>query len=617
MNDKASSLQMTEQPAQTKKISIANVQDSLGSLFSKAMSENPLSFINLANQYNPFLQNQRLKMLNSYPAVYSPETIAEFLQAPQNHEGELRSASAALSASQYLYYLILREAADIPLFKHTVIPPALTKEEYESKDFKEEEAFVNEWLNSFDVINTGKRVQLETKRDGKSTYLFRQSLITKGDKKEVCYVAWQKMPLPWIKLTAIGQHGYIASFNFLIFMQPQFSVDQYPDYIKEIWQQMTEGGAVYRTENKDYAIDYNKLSQLKIRSNYGNFTSQGVIEKIGKTAYMYWVQLPQDLCFTLASDTSNAWAVPDTIGLFPALQELTDYSTLAGLIASTPLTAVLTGQAEACPGAQPGQDQCVLSPSTMLAFQNTFNSMASSNIQAFLAPFKDLKLQSLPNIPNSSDIKTKATQNFISTAGEGGLIVATDKPSVAMIKGAQKMAASRYDFVTRQIEAILNDNLKKHCKLKYNWTVQLWGDIYSFDDTVRSLKELVQSGASFLLPRLASAYDLTIPQLRGINNYLEANKVYDLLKPLQWATMQQNIKSTGSLTSENKSPGRPSIEDSDVENDNTAASKEAGTNTADMRQYIENGVCLLCGSSIEEGHVFCEECEEEMGLEDR
>lgn len=141
---------------------------------------------------------------------------------------------------------------------------------------------------------------------------------------------------------------------------------------------------------------------------------------------MFWVQLPQDLCYTFCSDTSTATAAPDTAGLFMDLQELTDYSVLAGLIASTPLTSLLTGEIELIPNPSTGRDQTAMNPETVLKFQNLFNSMTSTNTEAFFAPLKNLKLQGLNNVPNSSDIKTKAVSNFISVAGEGGNIIATE-----------------------------------------------------------------------------------------------------------------------------------------------------------------------------------------------
>lgn len=605
-------------------LSVGDVKASLSSLFQNILGYTDISLnkkgdngggiLNL-NYYNPFLQNERLKLISASPIPYSPEEILAALKSPQYHEEMLQESSASLSASQYLYYKILREAADIPLFKYFVVPPVLDKEEYQKKAFKDEEEFVDEWLRTFDVVNTLKRVSLEVKREGKPTYLLRQSLEEKDGKKTPCYVTWQKLPPRYVKLTAIGEHGYIASFNLMIFLQPAFSPKQYPPFIQNIWNEMINGSIIIRdSKTKELKPDLNKLKNFQYLSEKGEKT-KGTVE-ISDKRYMYWVQLPQDMCFTFASDTSNAWSVPDTIGLFSALQELTDYSTLAGLVASTPLTAVLTGQAEFVKDAQIGQDQTCMSPHTMQAFSNTFDSMVSGNIASFLAPFKDLKLQSLPNVPNSSDIKTKAVQNFVSSAGEGGLISATDKPSVSMVKGAQLQAASQYDFVTKQFQTILNENLKK-TGLKYKWRIVIWGDIFTFDNHVKVMKEMVAGGASFLLPKLVSAFDLSMRDLRGLGEYMEAFEIYDKFKPLNFASMQMRNASTTTDTSEGSNPvGRPTIDDADVENDSTAASKDAGDNVSDTKEFsIHEGTCILCGAFTEEGHIMCEDCEDQYDLE--
>ena len=218
-----------------------------------------------------------------------------------------------------------------------------------------------------------------------------------------------------------------------------------------------------------------------------------------------------------------------------------------------------------------------------------------------------MKLQPLPNVPNSSDIKTKAVQNFISSAGEGGLIAATDKPSVAMIKGMQLMSGSQYDFVTKQFQTIINDK----------WRVVLWGDIFTFENAVKTMKELVASGASFLLPKLASAYDLSMRDVRGLGDYMEAFKIYDKFKPFNYSTLKLNSKVTVNEKGATSNPvGRPSMDDGEVENDNTAASKDAGNDVSEVKDFASQGLCVLCGNPVEDGHVLCADCEEEFGVED-
>ena len=601
------------------KVTINQVAESLFALYGNVLKGyNGEWGFNSLNLHNPFLQNSRLKMINATPVTETPEEIAEAIKDPGCHEDELKSVSTGLSSKQYLYYKILREACDIPMYKSYFLPETLDDAgEYTSKKFRDEERFVEEWKDKLDPQTLFKRIGMEVKREGKPSYIFRQCIYEENGKKHTKYVTFQKLPTAYTKLTGIGEHGYIASFNLLIFMNPAFSPLQYPEFIRKIWADIINGGVVYRDQKGNYAVDANKLAQFSYDD--GGYERKGTIEvarEAASTIYMYWVQLPQDLCFTFMSDGSNAWSVPDTIGLFSDLQELSDYSTLAGLIASSPLTAVLTGQAEFIDGAQPGQDQTKISPHTLEAFQNLFNSMVSGNVNAFFGPFKDIKLQSLPNIPNSSDIKTKAVQNFISSAGEGGLIAATEKPPVAMIKGAQKMAESQYDYVTRQIETATNTVLEKWCGCKYKWKLKLWGGIYTFDDQVKLLKELAASGATFALPKLASAFDMSLMQVRGISDYIDANKLYEKFKTLGWAQSTQNAQARSDSTQDSNGVGRTALGDDEIENDSTAQSKETGANITELKEDYEQHVCPMCGSDeVEDGHFLCSECEEKAEIE--
>lgn len=601
------------------RITSEQVKDALNDLYD-TITNHQSTFLNVSdmNLNNPFLQNNRLKLISAYPSNFTPEQISDALKSPQAHELMLQSASSSLSSSQYLYYKILREASDVPLFNHYLIPTLLDDSDYNKKDFVEEEEFVEDWVNSMHLVQTLKKMAMEVKREGKPTYVYRQRIVEDGGKKHSDYVIFQKLPPDYVKLTGIGEHGYIASFNMMLFMRPSFSPKQYPEYIQKIWNNLTSSRVVYISEKtKKYTVDINKLRNFSYQYDgetvRGNIEINTSVKKSSEDAYVYWVRLPSEVAFTFASDMSNAWAVPDTCGLFTALQELTDYSTLAGLIASTPLTAVLTGEVEFVDNAKPGQDETKIAGHSLEAFQNIFDNMSSGNVSSYFAPFKNLKLQSLPNIPNSSDIKTKAVQNFISVAGEGGLITSSDKPSVAAIKGAQLLAESQYDFVTRQFEDVLNFLLNRFCGLKYKWTLKLWGGIYTVDNRVKAMKELLAAGATFVLPRLASAYNMTMRDIRALSSYVDNSKIYDKFKTLSWKQQEEKAKNDDGL--KQVGAGRKSLDDSDIENDSTAQSKETGANITELKGDYSAHVCPLCGSDVEEGHTFCAECEAEYELE--
>ena len=604
------------------KPTLATVQKNLNMFYTKLLGCNSgngwFDFGNGLNSFNPFLQNQRLKQLSTLPAEMSKEDIVSALKAPQNSEISLRQAGASLASSQYLYYKILRLAADVPMFLHYKTPEFLEASVYKTDEFKNEDKFVDEWIDTFDIVNTLKRTALEVKREGKATYLLRNGIGKKNNgTKVVDFCTWQKLPNRYVKLTAIGTHGYIASFNLMIFLQPGFMPEQYPEYIQDIWKNMVSSGVVSRDKCNRFQVNIGEIMKFSYQDENG-VSRKGVFESCNNQ-YMYWVQLPQELCYTFASDSSVPWAIPDTSGLFLGLQELTDYSTLAGLIASTPLTSILTGEAEMVDNPNPGEDQTVLAPETIAGFQNQFNSMTSTNTEALFVPFKNLKLQSLPNIPNSNEIVTKAVQNFISTAGEGGIIAATDKPSVAQVKGAQLMEESQHNFVVKQFESVLNLIINNLIGCKYKWKIHLWGGIFTFDSEMKRDKEMWTGGATFLLPKIASAYGLNVRDIGAITSYVDSLGIYKKFETLtqekQAEQSNKKIKTEQKNQEDKKQVGRPSADENEIENDNTEKSIDQGTNTADMRDYAaqsyEEGRCIICHELVDSG-LLCESCQAEF-----
>lgn len=618
-----------------KTVTIKEIQQNLNQVYTRALGSQNSQFGFGSNSayalFNPFLQNWRLKMLNSQPKAMSVEELTEAISSPQSSEQKLRSQGWSSSVSQYLYYRILRNATDIPLFKHYKLPQLLDKKEYEKDSFIEEDIYTDEWIKTFDIYNTFKRISLDVKREGKPTYVFRNSVYKDGSSRHVNYCTWQKLPTEYVKLTGIGQYGYMASFNMLLFMNPAFNIEQYPDFIKSMWYDMLEKGAVVQSQihpnmvgsdsNVKYSVDLNAISNY--RYSYEEFGEtkevggvlQGVrSDGLKETTYMFWVQLPQKLCYTFCSDTSHPWAIPDTSGLFLGLQELTDYDTLAGLVASTPLTAILTGEIETIPNPNAGQDQTIMNPETVAGFQNQFNESTSTNVEALFVPVKNMRLQSLPNVPNSSEITTKATQNFITKAGESGVIVSTEKPSVSQVKGAQLLEESQCEFVTKQMQTILNMNINELIGCSYTWKVEIWGGIFSFDLEYKRAKEMLQNGGSFVLPKVASAFDMTLRDVKAAGSYVDSLGIYDDFKTLTQQT-QAELKEKETNGEETRKVGRPSAAEEEIDNDNTEKSIDAGTNTSDMRDFAqhlhENCKCIICGSDTD-GAILCDVCAEDF-----
>ena len=530
------------------------------------------------NKLNPFLQNQRIKNLYSRAKEYSKVDISNFLSNPGNHERELRSLAWANSSSQQIYYNILRRSCDIPVYNYFIIPDLLEEGNYKKDDFKNEDRLVHNWLETFDIPVTFKNIALEVKREGKSSYLLRNKFNGEGKNKTTAFCTLQKMPTDWIKITGKGQLGFTISFDMMYFLDIANSPADFGEFMIEAWNSMLQNGVVEEDPNtKKLALNLNKAQNFKFK--YKDETYVSIIEGVKKGRqlnYMFWLRLPYDICYTFGSDNSHPWVAPDTMGLMLKLQELTDYGQLAGLIASTPLSAVLTGEIETISNPRAGKNESVYSPEVLQGYMTQFNQATSTNIEAWLWP-ADV---------NSSDIISTATENFIESSGDGGLTITDTKPNVAQVTVAKQLAASQQKYVTNQFEQVINFILNHKLGLNYGWKVRIWGDIFNIDNEKKYLKEVVANGNMALLPKLMSAEGISMRDTKAMVDYIKSLDFYkDLTTYTQLKASELSLKADDKAAEEAAGQvGRPMIDDGNIENDATAASREQGTNTSDNRE---------------------------------
>lgn len=541
------------------------------------------------NKLNPFLQNQRIKNLYTTAKTYNKANISEFLANPANSEKELRSLAWANGSSQQIYYNILRRSCDIPVYNYFLVPDLLeSSSDYDKEAFKTEDKLVQQWLELFNIPNTFKTIALEVKREGKSSYLLRNKFDGQGKNKKPVFCTLQKMPTDWIKITGKGQLGYTISFDMMYFLNIANSPSDFGDYMIAAWHDMVETGVVVQnTETKSYELNLDRARGYSFIYGGQKYTSALESFRKGRQInYMFWLRLPYDICYTFGSDNSHPWVAPDTMGLMLKLQELTDYGQLAGLIASTPLTAVLTGEIETIPQPRAGKNESVYTPEVLKGYMTQFNQATSTNVEAWLWPAKNIKLQQLSSDVNSSEIISSATSNFLESAGEGGLTIATEKPNVAQITVAKQLAASQQRYVTLQFEQVMNFILQHKLGFKYGWKIRIWGDVFNIENEKKMLKEIVANGNIALLPKLMSAEGISMRDTKALTEYIKTFGFYDdFMTYTQTKSAELSIASSeASEEGEEGQVGRPSLDDGDIENDATAASRDQGSNTADNRE---------------------------------
>lgn len=606
VNEQVERIRMTEDK-DDKKIVLTDIQQKWREILH-TYSDRGLSMTQISSALsnamlnNPFLQNQRLRRISSNASAKSKTDLQKALQSPQGNEQLFREESLFLSFTNYVYHSLLNLYRDIPLYNYYYTPKYVDKKDMNGDNFKKESKKVDKILKAFKVKQTFKKINKATQVEGKTTWLLRRSMQNNGD---IDFFVLQKLDSDMVKLTSIGSdQNFICSFNFMIFLNPMYSLDFYPPIFKEIFQELLDNGVIIEDSKGNLRFSPQALA---LAQNEGKLTYDGTFENSNNN-YLYWVQLPQTLAWTFSQDESHVNAFPDTIGLFMDLSELDGYRWIQSSILSNVVSSILTAEVPYIKDAQAGSDASVFSPDSIIGFENLFKQNVSNMVLPFFAPFENYKLFTIENQPENLNIIYSRLRDLVATSGTSSLLGITEKPTVAMTVAAKQLAAAHCDYLTRQFENFLNYAVNNEFNLKYDWKITLWGDIYHWRDDVKIAKELLSGGVKSVLPKILSAEDMSLEDCICTSDYIDSLGI------------QFNAKEE-----QTSNPvGRPTLDDDQVQNDNTAISKDAGNNVSENKEFSVNinldkmsvlseNFCASCGKKLENNEEFlCDLCLEEQ-----
>lgn len=516
------------------------------------------------NSYNPFIENQRIKRATSPATKIPKKDLQDATDDPMNHEDVLRRTSMNLYLTNYIYNLLINTNRNVPKYYYYYYPKFLNTKS-KKEDIINEGQKIDKILDSFNPQLTFKTISTQVYVEGKSSYLVRES----HDKEKVDFFVLQKLDSDMVKLTGWGsKQKFRTSFNMMVLLQPGYSLDLYPKFIQQVWEEMNTSGFISTTENGKKEINL----KAKIPNDH--------IFEVKNDTYMYWVELPQDLCYTFYSDGSTAISAPDAIGLFSDFNDLGDYRWLQASLLSKGINSVLTAEVPFDKNAKGGTDATIISPDVVLGYQKFFSNSVSGNIFPFFAPFTNFDIHEIKNQPEAMDILYNRTRDLIATSGNAALLPITDKPSIASVKAAELLQASKNEYLTSQFESFLNNVINSVFDLKNEWKITLWGDSFYAKDDIKQLQNLIKEGYSSLIPRLLSAYNISINDYSSIEKYL---KILGIEIKSQQEKQKEEEDKKNDKTVSNGKVGRDEISEDNIENDNTAISRDAGNNVSDIK----------------------------------
>ena len=474
----------------------------LNAMFSDLPIDDVYNAFNDAGGYGwmvqmPEIQNRRVKSVNTRPADYTKDQIESMVINPGEHEQALRAVSASLASSTKTYDLIPQTYQDIMSYDWYIYPSYSDKNPDVSQQ-KKDLALAYEIARQIEPKRMGHEILGKCVQYGKVFYIPRVS-VDKAHGK-VNYAFLQQLPEDWCKIVGFnnGPGKYTVAFNLMYFMRPGNVPEQFGDlftpYLSAFYSVVeTKEKYAYSSANKKVSIDTERFQQLDIARTAGSPEWQ----RIGRT-WFYWVTLPADAVITFEVCDRNDYVAPPTTGLMVSMTQIPNYESLQLELIMNPLTSVLTGTLDTYDTkGVPNADPIAVSPPTRKLFEALWYEMLQRNntsgIGLYLAPARDLKLQTISDSVSNTNISTSAYSDQIQKAGLSALIPSTNDPKVGIATLSAKISAQYGKIVYRRFERMFDwmfERIGFRTKLRFC----MFGDIFSHDTDLENARKGMSIG---------------------------------------------------------------------------------------------------------------------------
>ena len=520
------------------------------------------SFTNAGFTANPYEQNARVKKISSVPGDYKKADVERMLQHVYTNEQPLRQIHHAL---EYTAYPLLhtRHLYQNLLTYHSYIAPYLSNEgDSKKSDFWREWKLLEKLRTEFHVKPITHEIVGQCLQEGKVFYYPRYS-VDKAHNK-VNHAFMQQLPSDWTKIVGYNNKSkYTLAFNMMYFTEPATDVRQFGDLFLPYLD--TFNNVVYPAP-KGTGTKLIYASRTRINLNEVP-ESQNIDAYYQNGRWFYWVTLPIDKVFTFEIDDATRTAVSPFTGLIMDMLQLSQLENLALELLSNPLIAVLTGEIPYFEQKDTNiADQYKLSPTGLTMFNVLWDQlMARTNIGGiglYAAPFKNMKLESLPEAPNATNIVSSGFKDVMNKAGLSGILPASDDVRAGLAQISLKIESQFGKTVYHCMERMMNVIIER-LGLKYDWRFHMFGDLASDDQMRDEARKEMQLGILPAAIKLAALNDISILEDMSWSDAIVNSSLLDKRIPLKTSYTMSSDSEGGRPKSEGTtSDGQESDEDS-------------------------------------------------------
>ena len=536
----------------------------MGSIFSAWTAAGG---INLLNSW-PQIQNARVKGVNTRAADFGKDEIAKMVQTPGENEKELRAVSASLDSSAMTYSIILDTYQNMMTYDWYVYPSEDLKHVgYEQ--MRRDYILTQKLAEKINPKAEARKINGQCAKYGKVFYTARYDV----DKSHnaVKYAFLQQLPTDWCMITGFnnGPGKYSVAFNLMYFMTPGSDPRQYGDLFLpylDAFSEVVEDRSqyVYSSKEQRYGINAEKFRANETANTVGN----PMWYQVGKVAY-YWVNLPADRVIVFERDDRTVDNVPETTGMMVSMVQVPAYEAAQLEIILNPLTSIMTGELPTYDNqAVPGADPVAISPATRELFETFWYQMLANNntsgIGLYLAPAKNLKLQTITDTVSSTSIAEHAYSDQVQKAGLSAVIPTSDDPKVGVAELSAKINARAAMPIYWTFERMMN-SIFDSLNLKTTMRFHMFGDVFSHANEMENARKDMTLGLMPATLKYNAMIGHSILDDLAISEFVTKSGVMDRRLPLvsTYSARQRDGTLPPQAAQELNPGGRPAEEGSE------------------------------------------------------
>lgn len=448
---------------------------------------------------NPYIQNEILKDINMHPNRLDRDSVEELLANPRQNEKALRELSQYLEFGIMQYNRMIDYYAKALEFDYTLEPTNADAEDMKSKPFKKAWNKALDFLDSFELKQTGYQVMRGVLVEDVKYYYIVESELG---------VRLQELPSDYCKIDYLNELGYQFSFNMSYFLRPGVSLDGFPPEFTEYYNNFLG----YKQDKS------NKPVNLNIENHNGN--------------YFYWQQLDPNKTFCPKFSETHAGITPPFAGLFIDASEIDTFRRLMKTKSQLETWKLLVNKIPLHKNNTTGnsKNDFAITADVATIMNNGVQAIVPEGVKSITTPFEETNV-----IDFSSNAQTKnntiglGNELFWETSGATrGLFGGNNLNGITAVS-SNTVDMKFVEHMYRQFEIFINNQLRLRTG-RYRFRIHLQGNLFSEQQDLDNALKLAQSG--IITDKLAASMHMTPREMDNMINLMASRNYPQKLIPL-------------------------------------------------------------------------------------